>query len=125
MIATAMTATGMTGTVMIAMSVHTAMINPTAVNVRARLLAAATWTIVAPGPLHLEGILMIGGLQGTMIYEEGMMTDEALTLIMIAAGMTGAATRMTTGSTIECLRGMRTGMAGGAERDRPGTCANE
>ncbi|KAJ8483121.1 hypothetical protein ONZ51_g4909 [Trametes cubensis] len=56
-------------------------------NALGRLPAVQKSMIVAPG-LHLPGgMLMIEGLQGTMIDEADMMTEEALTLIMTVAGM--------------------------------------
>jgi hypothetical protein len=50
--------------------------------------AAVNSKNVAPGRPLPGGNLMIGDLQGTMIGGEAMMTVEALTLIMIAAGTT-------------------------------------
>lgn len=50
-------------------------------------------TIVAPGRHPPRGTLMKGDLQGTMIDEERMITEENLTLILIAAGTTAGARR--------------------------------
>lgn len=78
----------------------------TAGNAPGRLLAVVKSMIVAPG-LHLPGgMLKKEGLQGTMTGEAAMMTEEALTHIMTAAGTmwtgaetTAAGTRRTIGMT--------------------------
>lgn len=67
-------------------------------NAPGRPIVAQKSRIVAPGRLPLRGILMIGGLQGTMIDEDHMMSGEALTFILIAAGTTDGARRRTIGS---------------------------
>ncbi len=56
---------------------------------------------VAPGHLPLNGNLMKGGLQGTMIDEDRMMFGEALTLIILTVVGTNVArvTRRRTDST--------------------------
>ena len=82
-IATAMTVTKTIATV----TIVTRTIVDIAGNAPGRLLAAAKPMTVAPG-LHLPGGMKRRGLQGTMIGEVAMMTEEALTLTMTVAGMT-------------------------------------
>lgn len=60
---------------------------------------------VAPGHLPLNGNLMKGGLQGTMIDEDHMMFGEALTLILTVVG-TNVAPRVTRRRT-DSTRGRR------------------
>ncbi|THH19477.1 hypothetical protein EW146_g1700 [Bondarzewia mesenterica] len=122
MTVTATIVTGMTAAT-IAMSALIAKTGLTAVTDPALLPAAMTWMIAAPpGRLRRGGIMMKEDLQGTMIGGGViMMTEEALTLIMIAAGTIDDATKRTTGSMTERLRrGTRMVMAdGGEEWDRP------
>jgi hypothetical protein len=76
------------------------------------LLPVVAKMIVAPG-LLLGGILKIEGLQGTMTDGEAMMIGEDLTLIMIVAGTSAAATKRKIGSTTGLPDTM--GTAGGVE----------
>ena len=109
------TATEMTGTVRIVTGTTAA----TAGNALGRLLAVVKSMIVGPPGLHLRGGMMIEGLQGTMIGGVAMMTGEALTLTMTAAGTTWtdagttAAGKRGTIATMIGLRGMPTGIAAG------------
>ena len=88
-----------------------------------RLLVAhlpSTMT-VDPGPLPLEGMVMIEGLQGTMITGVGaMLTVKALTIMMIVAGMNAETIENATtkkNATKIGLQGKQMGMEGGpAER---------
>ena len=94
----------------------------TAGNALGRLVAVLKSMIVAPG-LHLRGgNMMIEGLQGTMIDEADMMTEEALTLTMTVAGMitTDAGTTVagTNGTIVSRTgRGTPTGITDGLAED--------
>ena len=112
------TATGMTGTVRIVTGTTAA----TAGNALGRLLAVVKSMIVGPPGLHLRGGMMIEGLQGTMIGEVAMMTEEALILTMTVAGMitTDAGTTVagTNGTIVSRTgRGTPTGITDGLAED--------
>ena len=84
----------------------------------ARLPAMKTGAVRLPQ----EGTMMIGGLQGTMIGEVAMMTEEALILTMTVAGMitTDAGTTVagTNGTIVSRTgRGTPTGITDGLDED--------
>ena len=112
-------ATAMTGTVTIVTRMIAA---DTAGNALGRLLAVVKSMIVGPPGLHLRGGMMIEGLQGTMIGEVAMMTEEALILTMTVAGMitTDAGTTVagTNGTIVSRTgRGTPTGITDGLAED--------
>ena len=107
---------GKTGTATTAVGMHRMV-----ANAPGRHPVVRNMTIVAPGRLLPSG-KMIGGLQGTMIGEVAMMTEEALTLTMTVAGMitTDAGTTVagTNGTIVSRTgRGTPTGITDGLAED--------
>ena len=84
-------------------------------NALGRLPAVQKSMIVAPG-LHLPGgMLMIEGLQGTMIDEDRMILGESLTLILAVGTIVVVPTRM---NTMKGFQEPTETMDGDAEYDR-------
>ena len=95
---------------------------PTLANGLGHPLVVPTMTIVAPGRLPPRGKMMKGGLQGTMIGEVAMMTEEALILTMTVAGMittdSGTTVAGTNGTIVSRTgRGTPTGITDGLAED--------